>query len=109
LGRFYLGGILLCVTTFFTMSVMSVYQTRLTQRLNGLKLFILIDNTVQMQELLNYIQHNDMALVEIESLEEMPLKTVGMVCTLKSESKMNHRLMIGLIASYRGVQHAEEI
>ncbi len=106
---FYTGAILLCVTAFFTMSVMSIYQTWITQRLNHLKLFILLDDSVQMEIMLNYIRHNNMALIEIESLEEKPLKTVGMICTLKAESKMNHNSMLELITTFQGVQHAEEI
>ncbi|HML68483.1 MAG TPA: MgtC/SapB family protein [Clostridia bacterium] len=106
---FYSGGVLLCVTTFFTMSVMSVYQTYITQRLNQLKIFILLDNTVQMDELLQYIGSCNMELVEIESLEEKPLKTVGMICTLKTETKMKHHGMLDLINAYHGVRHAEEI
>jgi putative Mg2+ transporter-C (MgtC) family protein len=106
---FYSGGILLCVTAFLTMSIMSVYQMRLTQKLDCLKLFILIDHSVQMHDFLTHIQNNDMALMELESLEEMPLKTVGMVCTLKAEPKRNHHSMIGSVTSFQGVKHAEEI
>lgn len=106
---FYIGGILLCITAFFTMSVMSVYQMHITQKLDCLKLFILIDNSVQMHEFLSHIQDNGMALIELESLEKMPLKTVGMVCTLKAEPKKNHHSMIELITSFQGVKHAEEI
>lgn len=106
---FYFGGVLLCVVVFLTMTAMGASKIRFMQHLSRIQIYMVMDESANLGDFINYIRQHNMVLIEVEALEPNALKGVGVSCTLKSNSKMDHLSMLDIVNSFCGVQYAEEV
>lgn len=106
---FYMGGILVTIIIFFTMTVLDRIQTNVESKINRLQLYVIFDSLQSLSGFLDFAREKKLTIQDFETLRVESGQGVGANFTVKPQVHMSHSEVIEMLSKNCGITFVEEL